>query len=132
MLGLKAYGKCCETITADMGLSYQYNDLRLSCICRDLCKKTDLGFVYQYNDIKFSGMCTVDGFDKMPTFTVGLASEVADNTTVRAKVTSNGEVCGCFKTTVSNKMTFNGAMTLDAKNLNNGNHKVGFGVEFLF
>ena len=132
MLGLKAYGKCCETITADMGLSYQYNDLRLSCICRDLCKKADLGFVYQYNDIKFSGMCTVDGFDKMPTFTVGLASEVADNTTVRAKVTSGGEVCGCFKTTVNKKMTFTGAMSLDAKNLNNGNHKVGFGVEFLF
>ena len=132
MLGLKAYGKCCETITADMGLSYQYNDLRLSCICRDLCKKADLGFVYQYNDIKFSGMCTVDGFDKMPTFAVGLASEVADNTIVRAKVTSGGEVSGCFKTTVNNKITFNGTMTLDAKNLNNGNHKVGFGMEFLF
>ena len=132
LLGMKAYGKCGETITADMGLSYQYNDLRLSCICRDMCKKTDLGFVYQYNDVKFSGMCTVDGFDKMPTCSIGLASKVADNTIVRAKVTSGGEVSGCFKTTVNNKITFNGAMTLDAKNLNNGNHKVGFGVEFLF
>ena len=132
-MGVKASGGVSGPIVADMAFSYHYNDVLLTCTGYNLFKKTDLAVYYEWNkDVRLSAICKVDGFDKMPDLTVGISSAVADNTTVRAKINCAGEVCGCFKTTVNNKMTFSGAMTLDAKNLNNGNHKVGFGVEFLF
>ena len=133
MFGLKASGACSGPMAADMAFSYRHNNVLMSCTGYNLFKKLDVAMYYELNkDTRFSALCKFDSYDAMPAMTVGMSSNVADNTTVRAKVNSVGEICGCFKTTVNKKMTFSGAMTLDAKNLNNGNHKVGFGVEFLF
>lgn len=133
MVGAKASGALSGSVCADLAASYRYNNLLVSCTGYNLFKKTELAMLYEVKkDVRVSGVCKVEGLDKMPEFAVGVWSAVAENTIVRAKVNSAGEVSGCFKTTVNNKMTFSGAMTLDGKNLSNGNHKVGFGVEFLF
>lgn len=117
----------------DLAVSYRHHNLLMSCVGHDLFAKTDLALLYDLNEkTRLSAICTMDGLDKMPALTVGMCSSVADNTTVRAKVNLEGEVYGCFKTTVNKKMTFSGSVSMDAKNLNSGNHKVGFGVEFLF
>ena len=130
---MKASGAVSGSIVTDIAASYRHKDIVMSCIGYDLFKKADLAIYYEWNkDTRLSTICKIDGFDKMPAMTFGLSSAVADNTTVRAKITSEGEIQGCFKTTVNKKMTFSGSMALDAKNMNNGNHKVGFGVEFLF
>ena len=133
MVGLKTSGVCSGEMNTDLAISYKHSNILLTCVGYKLFTKADVGMYYELNeDTRLSAICKLDGFDKMPAMEVGVSSSIADNTTVRAKVNCEGEISGCFKTTVNKKMTFSGAMTLDAKNLNNGNHKVGFGVEFLF
>ena len=126
-------GACGNKPVFDLGLSYTYKGVLYTCVGYDMFKHTDLSVFYKMDSkTSLSTVCKVSKLDAIPEMVVGIASKVADNTEVRAKAGSNGEVSGCFVTTVDNKMKFSGSMTLDAKNLNGGNHKVGFGVEFLF
>lgn len=133
MMGVKVAGTCDSKPVVDLGMSYAYKDLLCSCVGYNLFKRADIAMFYKLNkNTKLSAVCKVASLDAMPDVMVGFVSEVADNTQVRAKVGTNGEVSGCFTTTVDKKMKFSGSMTLDAKNLNGGCHKVGFGMEFLF
>lgn len=133
LVGMKMSGVCGNKPIFDLGLSYACKDVLYTCVGYDMFKRADLSVFYKMDSkTRLSTVCKVSKLDAMPEMVVGVASKVADNTEVRAKVGSSGEVSGCFVTTVDNKMKFSGSMTLDAKNLNGGNHKVGFGVEFLF
>lgn len=132
-MGAKLSGTCSAKPVADFGMSCTYKNVICSCVGYDMFKRADLAMFYKLDKkTKLSAVCKVANLETMPDVMVGFVSEVADNTEVRAKVGTNGEVSGCFKTTVDNKMKFSGSVALDAKNLNGGNHKVGFGVEFLF
>ena len=132
-MGVKVAGACDSKPVVDLGMSYAYKDLLCSCVGYDLFKRADFAMYYKLDGkTKLSAVCKVADFSAMPDVMVGLVSDMADNTQVRAKVGTNGEVSACFTTTVDKKMKFSGSMTLDAKNLNGGCHKVGFGMEFLF
>lgn len=133
LMGVKMSGICGNKPVFDLGMSYAFEDVLCTCVGYDLFKSADLSVFYKMDSkTRLSAVCKVSSLDAMPAMVVGIASKVAETTEVRAKAGSNGEVSGCFQTTVDNKMKFSGSMTLDAKNLNGGNHKVGFGVEFLF
>ena len=107
MLGLKTSGVCSGERSTDVALSYKYNRLLLTCTGYKLFSKTNVAMHYELNeDTRLSAVCKVDSFDKMPAMEVGVSSSIAENTTVRAKVNGEGEISGCFKTTVNKKMTW--------------------------
>ncbi|KNB42834.1 hypothetical protein JH06_5537 [Blastocystis sp. subtype 4] len=119
--------------TTDFGLCYRVKDVVLSCVGYDLMKQGDLCVFYEMNDkTRLSGVCHVKSFDEVPEMLLGVAHKIGENTEVRCKVSSSGCVSGCFKSSVDDKMTFSGSLSVDGKDLKSGNNRLGLGVEFLF
>lgn len=126
-------GNCNGKPTTDFGLCYRLKDVVLSCVGYDLMKQGDLCVFYEMNDeTRLSGVCHVKSFDEVPEMMFGVAHKIGENTEVRCKVSSSGCVSGCFKSSVDDKMTFSGSLSIDGKDLKSGNNRLGLGVEFLF
>ena len=132
-MGVKASGAVSGAVAADIAASYQYNSIICSCTGYNLFKKMDMTLYYELNEkTKFSTVCKMASYDQLPTFEVGMFTKLSPDTELRAKVNSAGEVSGFYKATDNGRMAFCGSLTVDTMHLKDGNHKVGFGVEFLF
>lgn len=132
-MGVKVSGAGCEFAGADLAASYRCNNLLVSCTGYNLFKKADIAMFYEMNGkTKLSAVCKMASLHEMPKVEVGLVSKLSKDTELRAKVNSVGEVSGFYKATVDNRLTYSGSLTVDAAHLNGGNHKVGFGIEFIF
>ena len=105
----------------------------MNAIVHDCLKRGEVSVLYKINDTtRVSGVCEGKLAAEMPRICVGVMSTIGETTDVRAKVTSEGVLSGCFRSTLEKKIALNGSLSVDLKNLNGGNHKVGFGMEFLF
>lgn len=126
-------GDCSSKPMVDIGGSYAFGNAVVSCVGYNLAKSADVSVFYAVSEKTRVGcLCKVRDLESLPEMCVGVASKVAENTELRGKASSSGVVSGCFKTTVDGKMTFSGCLSVDCKNLNAGNNRVGFGVEYLF
>lgn len=114
-------------------MSYRYKNVLYTCVGYDMFKRTDLSVLYTIdNKTRFSAVCKVTSLNDMPVFDLGVVSKMNGDAELRGKISSNGEVSGCYKVTVDKRISFCGSLTIDASDLNHGNHRTGVGMEFIF
>ena len=139
LVGAKVSGVCGSreamwgSVSSSVGLGVKRGDTVWSVVCSDMGKKTEVSVCHDASEwTRVSGVCEVRCVKEMPVVSVGVVSKVNDATEVRGKVSSDGVVSGCYKVCVDNKLNVMGSVSVDAAHLNDGKHKIGMGLEFLF
>ena len=139
LVGAKVSGMCGSgdamrrSVSGSVGMGVKQGSTVFGVVCSDLGKKTEVSVCHDASEwTRVSGVCEVRSLKEMPVVSVGVVSKVNDATEVRGKVSSDGVVSGCYKVCVDNKVKVMGSVSVDAAHLNDGKHKIGMGLEFLF
>lgn len=122
-----------RSVSGSVGAGYRRGGTVCSVVCSDMGRSTEVSVCHDASEwTRVSGVCEVRSAKEMPVVSVGVASRLNEATEVRGKVSSDGVVSGCYKVCVDNKMNVMGSVSVDARHLNDGKHKIGMGLEFLF